>query len=382
MVQNMGPLSILKYYYNNRKRFLSIFIPVTLSVLLLYTLLMIIFSSYRVGYNLVVEPKKYYSTVAPKGEVLNTKIIASIAAIEYVDRVMPCIFDYTTFTAGIGSNYSTSILSLWSDDIIYMMDLLDLKLTEGRLPKNGSEIVLHKQVAANKNLKAGDYIGRMVSKSESLPGKYMVVGIIDGKSIVSFAPIQQYINTYRLNYEYIYGGIILPKSNSLSEMNASLDTIQPSNFQINTLDIEMAGQKESTSKINVLISVVCSLVIVIVSSCIGFLCYIYFIQRRSEFGLLWAVGFSRQQVVNRAFAEVNGINILGFLCGIILSFLAGLLLNYAYFIPIGDPLQIINVKYMLGAACSPLFVTLFSLIPIWRMLKKLDPISIIEGVTD
>lgn len=379
----MGPLSIFKYYYNNKKkRFLSIFISVTLSVLLLYTIQMVIFSSFNSGYNLSVEPKKYYSVIIPKGEVLNKKIITSIAATEGVDRIIPCVFDYTTFKAGIGSNYSSAILSLGKDDITYIMDLLKLKLINGRLPRSGNEIVLHKQVAKNKNYKIGDYIGRMVSKDESLPGMYLIVGIIDGKSMVSFAPIERYINVYNLPYEYIYGGIILPKSDSLPEMNAALESMQPDNFQIDTLNIRLDWQQDYTSKINVLLTVISTLVIIIVSSCIGFLCYIYFTQRRSEFGLLWAIGFSRQQVINRAFAEVNGINIIGFLCGLLLSFLAGLILNYGYFIPIGDPLQVVNAQYMLGAACSPIFVTLFSLVPIWRMLKKLDPISIIEGVTD
>jgi putative ABC transport system permease protein len=342
---------------------------------------MVIFSSFRIGYNTSLEPKKYFSTVSPKGEVLNQKIIASLADIKGVDRIIPCVFDSTNIHAGIGSNYSTSILSVGVNDITVMMELLHLKLISGSLPVSGSEIVLHKQVAENKNLKVGDYIGRMVSKDETLPGYYRIVGLIDGKSIISFAPIDYYINTYRLPYEYIYGGIILPKNNSLEEMNLTLDSMDPADYRIDTLTVQMVWQKEYTAKITILITVINMFIILIVSSCIGFLCYIYFTQRRSEFGLLWALGFSRQQVINRAFAEVNGITIVGYLCGVLISLLIGVLLNYVYFIPIGDPLQIVNITYLFGAACSPIFVTLFSLIPIWRMLKRLDPISIIDGAS-
>jgi putative ABC transport system permease protein len=377
----MGPLSIFKYYYNNKKRFLSVFISIALSVFLIYTFQMIIYSSFRTGHNLAVEPKKYYSTIAPKGQVLSKGLIDSISHVKGVDRVIPCVFDNTTFNSGIGSNYNTAILSLKGDDIKLMMDRLGLKLTEGRLPyETAREIILHKQVAANKNLKVGDYIGRLFSKNESLPGVYKIVGIIDGKSILSFAPIKTYINDYSLPYEYIYGGIILPKDNSLDEMNSTLDSLSPSNFQIDTLNDDLKWQKEYTTKISMLLTLIFTLVILIVSSCIGFLCYIYFSERRSEFGLLWAIGFSKQQVINRAFAEVNGINFAGFICGILLSMLTGVILNIVYFIPLGDPLEIASASYMLRAACSPVFVTLFSLIPIWRMLKRLDPISIVEGV--
>lgn len=377
----MKPLSILKYYRNNRKRFLSVFISVTLSVILLYTVQMVIGSSFRLGHNLYIEPRKFFSTISPKGEVLNRGIIATIEQTTGVERVIPCIFDSTSIRAGIGSNYSAMIYSIEPEEMTKMMELLDLKLESGRLPEAGNEIILHKQVAANKGLKIGDSIGRMISKEESLPGVYQVVGILEGKHILSFAPIKQYINTYHLPYEYIYGGIIFPKSGSLEEMNAALESMVPSNYQINTINTESSWLKVSEAKVELFITLVCTFIILIVSSCIGFLCYIYFTQRRSEFGLLWAIGYSRQKVINRAFAEINGINLLGFVLGTLLSILIGYLLNITYFIPIGDSLDIINVRYMLGAACSPLFVTLFSLIPVWRMLKKLDPISIIDGST-
>jgi len=377
----MWPLSIYNYYNNNRKRFLSIFISVTLSVILLYTLQMVIFSSFRTGYNTAVEPKKYYSTVAPKGEVLNQYIIDHISILDGVDMVIPCIYDYTTIHTGIGSNYSASILSLKMDTIPDIMKLLNLKIVDGRLPEKNSEIILHKQVAANKKLKIGDLIGREVSESETLPGNYTIVGIIDGTSIVSFAPIEYYYDTYQLNYDYIYGGLILPKEGSLKEMNQVLDSMTPVDYSIDTLTVEKASDQIYTTRVGIFMTIIDIFIILIVSSCIGFLSYIYFSQRRSEFGLLCALGFSRQKVINRAFAEINGINLIGYLCGIGISFLLGMFMNYSYFNVIGDPLQIINIKYLLGAACSPILVTLFSLIPIWRMLKKLDPITIIDGTT-
>lgn len=375
----MRPLSVYKYYSNNKKRFLSIFISVTLSVILLYTIQMVIFSSFRTGYHIVVEPKTFFSTIYMKGEVLDEGIIHSIERVDGVDKVLPLILDNININAGLGSNYGTAVYSLDTDAIPEIMDLMGMKLIEGSLPAYHNEIVLHRQVAANKKLKVGDYIGRLLSKKETLPGCYKIVGIVDGPSIVSFAPIEYYMEAYRLPYEYIYGGLILPRKGALNEMNAKLDALQPSNYQIDTLTVEQAWQDEYTTKISVLVSTIDIFIILIVSSCIGFLCYIYFSQRRSEFGLLWALGFSRQQVINRAFAEVNGINLLGYVFGVILALLIGVFLNFIYFIPIGDSLKLFDIRYFLGAACSPIFVALFSLIPVWRMLKKLDPISIIDG---
>lgn len=377
----MKPLSILKYYNNNKKRFISIFISSALSVILIYTTQMIIFSSYNFGIQSSVEPKEHYSTVSPKGEPLSMATIYTISNTEGVDKVIPCVFDNTTIYAGIGSNIGTSVLSLEYDAIPEMMRLLNLKLIEGKLPTKNNDIIIHKRVAENKNLKIGDYIGRLESKKESLPGRYEIVGIIDGPSILSFAPIDYYLDNYHWPHSYFYGGIILPKEGQLDKMNQQLDNMNPANYQIDTLNIQKAWEKDTTSKINILVSTINIFIILIVSSCIGFLSYIYFSQRRSEFGLLWALGFSRQQVINRAFAEVNGINLVGFFFGIMISLLIGLLLNLVYFTPLGDSLDIFDIKFLLGAACSPILVTLFSLIPIWRMLKKLDPVTIIDGTT-
>jgi putative ABC transport system permease protein len=310
---------------------------------------------------------------------LNENIINTISKVDGVDKVIPCVFDWTSIDVGLGTNYATSILSLEMDTIPKMMELMDLKLIKGTMPIEINDIILHKQVAINKKLVIDDFIGRRISKQETLPEVYHIVGIIDGPSVVSFAPIDFYMDFYQLPYEYLYGGIILPKEGELDKMNQALDTLEPSDYQIDTLTIQEAAAEENITKIGILVSAINIFIILIVSSCIGFLCYIYFSQRRSEFGLLWALGFSRQQVINRAFTEVNSINLIGYIIGILMSLFIGVILNYSYYIPSGDYLKIIDIRCFLGAACSPIFVTLFSLVPVWRMLKKLDPISIIDG---
>lgn len=372
-------VSIYRFYIYNKRKFLSVFISVTLSVILLYTVQMIVLSSFRIGYNISVETRKYYSTISPKGEVLNSDIIAAISKADGVGSVIPCIFDSTNIVSGLGATYATSILSLENDEIPEIMKLMGLHLIEGKLPSAKNEIILHKQVALNKRLKPGNYIGRLVSKKETLPGGYKIVGIIDGTPVISFASIDYYIRTYHLPYKYIYGGIILPKEDSLKKMNSALDRLAPADYQIDNLEAQNVWLKNYSMRISILISVIDLFIILIVSSCTGFLSYIFFSQRRSEFGLLWAIGYSRQQVINRFFMEINGINLIGFLSGSLISILIGILLNSVYFIPIGDPLRLFDMRYLFGAACSPVFAALFSMVPVWRMLKYMDPISIIDG---
>lgn len=377
----MWSFSIFSYYKNNLKKFLSVLIPVALSIFLIYIIHGLIYSSFIPNYNACVEPSKYFSIVRPNGRVLDTSDEKMLKANEDIESALPCIYEYTSFRANIGLNFGTMILSLGEEDITKMLKLMNLKIVDGRLPKPYSyEIVLHQQLAKNRGLKIGDYIGRLVDKTEGLPSSYKIVGLLDGTSIVNFAPLGTYVNNIHLNYSFTYGALLIPKEGKLQPMNEFLNSLPPLNLAIHNYITYSEEFNTSLARIDTFFSLINVLLIIIVSFCTAFLYYIYFTQRRSELGLLWALGFSRQQVINRAFGEVVLSNILGYILGILISIFCGVIINLLYLEPLGQPLEIFNSKIILQTICVPVFVVLFSIIPVWRMLKKLDPISIIEGV--
>ena len=377
----MWPLSIFNYYKNNIKKFFSVLIPVSLSIFLIYIVHGLIYSSFTPNYNSSVEPSRYFSIVRPNGRILDRYDIEMFNINENVASVLPCIYEYTSFKSNIGLSFGTMILSLDKGDIPNLMELMNLKIVDGTLPRPGRyEIVLHQQLAKNRGLKIGDYIGRLIDKTEGLPASYRIVGLIDGTSIVNFASLETYISNINLNYEYTYGAVVIPKEGKLQPMNEFLNSLPPLNLAIHNHITYTKEYNSSLARIDTLFSLINVMLIVIVSFCTAFLYYIYFSQRRSEIGLLWSLGFSRQQVINRAFLEVSTTNILGYILGVLISIVCGVLVNILYLDPLGQPLEIFNSKLMLQTLCVPIFVILFSIIPIWRMLKKLDPISIIEGV--
>lgn len=132
--------------------------------------------------------------------------------------------------------------------------------------------------------------------------------------------------------------------------------------------------------IYIILAVINIIIIIIITICTGFISYIFMIQRRNEFGILSAIGYTSQKIINRVFHEILWINLLGFVLGILLSVFIGLLLNLFIFIPKGIPLLLIKQVYMIEAVCVPLFACIFSLLPIWKMMEDLDPVAIIEGV--
>lgn len=376
----MKPLSAFNYYRNNTRKLLPVFIAISLSVFLLYTIQMLIFSAFKTEYLAFVEPQKYYSSIKPIGKLLDQQLIDTVKSNENTGSVFPFIFNYTNVLNTIGDNTGTKVLTMRSEDIKTMLKLLGLKIVKGRLPEpDSNEVLLHRLVAENKGLKVGDAFGNNLNKTEFYPGKHVVSGLIDGKSIISFDSLETWTNTNNINNPYRFGIIIIPAKNRFHELNRYLDSLPASGMEIRTLSYVTAQHNESVNSINQILTIINIIVISIVSMCAGFLCYIFFNQRRTEFGILNAIGYTRQQIINRAFAEVSGINAAGFLAGIALALLVADLLKQYIYIPKGQLLVFFDIEYLVKVLCIPLFATLFSLIPLWRTLDKLDPIAIIEG---
>lgn len=376
----MNPLSIIKYYFNNKKKFLSVFISIALSTFLLYTVQILINSAFLTTYNAFVEPQKYYSSITNKGRLLDEKVLDQIKSMEGVEKVIPWVFRYTNFFSSIGGNTGTKVFTVKQSDMAELMSRFKLTLKAGRLPEAGTrEIAIHYLLARNKNLKIGDKIGSNLDKEEIIPGERTIVGLIDGKSIVSFDSLETWLNDNQIDFEYMLGMIILPKNGYSQQLNRELESLNLPGLEVRTFNTVNIQNIRDSESIKIILTFISILVIVIVSFCTGFLCFIYFSQRRSEFGLLNAIGYSKQQVINRAFGEISGINLIGFIAGILLSLLAGVLIDFVSYAPRGQILEVWDLRNVMKAACVPIFVTLFSIVPVWRMLKKLDPITIIEG---
>jgi ABC-type lipoprotein release transport system permease subunit len=370
----MKPLSVIKYFINNQKKFLSVFIAVSLSVFLIYTLQMLITSmsdSVRSSYT---EPKKYFSALYSRNELLDRNLFEQIINNKDVEKVIPCFTYSLTLNINIGGSNATPLYVTTLNDNKFLMNKMNLKLVEGSLPQPGTlGIVIHRYLAANKGLKVGDVLTSTSANIDYLPCTFIIVGIIEGKSVVSFGNLNS-------GQAASYGLIIVPKEGSLKSLNRYLDSLPPSNmYTLSTYDSEKRILDRTINNTFMLTTVMSILILLIVSSCVGFLSYIYFYHRRYELGLLNAMGYSMQQIMSRAFSEIFILNISGFISGILLSFITVFFLNILLFLPGGQPLYLFDFSSALQAFSVPIFAALFSLIPVWRMLRKLDPISIIEG---
>lgn len=376
----MKPLSVLKYYTGNRRRFIPVFTALGLSVFLIYMVQVLISAPMKTTYRELVVPYQHFSSFAAKTKTIDSAAVNEIASLQGVKNVYPCMFAYTNIDSIIGGTVGTQVVALSGRDMQAATGAMGLTLACGRLPRPGSnDIALHTLVARNKGLRIGDSIGSDLQKNEVLEGKFIVCGMLDGESILSVNSLEYELARRKVGYEYSLGALVVPQDGKLQAINNSLAKMNGSGTVKRTLHTVSLQFAQDTSSITALLTAISMMTIAIVSVCAGFLSYIYFLQRRSEFGILSAIGFTLRQVIIRAFAEIMAVNLAGLAAGVLLSAIAVLALNAMLFAPKGLMLPVLDTEALLKSCCAPLFTTLFSIIPVWRMLKGLDAAGILEG---
>lgn len=379
----MNPLSAFKHHLKNKKKALFLCLPVVLGVLIIYLLQMLIISQYQIVDRTYVVPQKIYSSVAAKTRVIDDSTLSNIFKVRSdCERVMPWVSHYTYIETVIDNRIGSKVFTVKQEDMEWLISKLNLKIKEGRIPKAGTnEIILHSVVAKNKNLGIGDKIGGSIQKNESLEGDMIIVGLLEGESIVSFDSLEYWMNMNQVvSDDYSTGILIVSKEGKENEVNNVISNINNQGLDVRTYSIVSHQNKIDRKGIDIILVIINIVVIIIITICTGFISYIYMLQRRSEFGILSAIGYTSQNIFIQVLNEILWINIAGVTIGVLASVFIGLLLNLFIFIPIGLPLLLVKLDYMIEAVCVPLFACIFSLFPICRIMEVLDPVAIIEGV--
>ncbi len=369
------PLSVLKYYQNNQRKIIVVFLVTFLSAFLQSVLL--VFSTTMINFYqaTTLEPMSRLvmidsSKQSPENRARLRQLLDQNQAIS---KVLPIAVEAVSLY-GIECAY---ILFLQAEDIEDVMDDLNLTLINGQLPTPGtSDVVLHWKIAANKGLKIGDHFGNNLSQSELLEGEYRLVGLFDGQTVIGLSElgcIKQQIAENQLST------LIIPQKGQIAQVkNYLAHLFQQDSKLITTIAIEVSFNNVNKSII-MIFNIIYLVITGIVTICVSFLFYIYFYQRRPEFGLLEALGHTRQTIIGKAFLEISGVNLLGFISGLVVAAICEWALSSFILMEHGLPLVLWDQSYTFKLLSMPLFVTFSSLLPVWRMLKKVDPISIIEG---
>lgn len=135
---------------------------------------------------------------------------------------------------------------------------------------------------------------------------------------------------------------------------------------------------QSKNKIIIILNTIYISVITILSLCIGFLTYLFYMNKSREFAVLNVIGYSKQFILKSNFKALAVINLMVTVSAIAVSLFIGLLLNSLIFAQLGTPLVLISQQILLPSLCVPLLSITAESLSIYMVFGKLDPVSIIE----
>lgn len=367
------PLSPVLYFINNKRKSFSMVIALAVSILLIMVFQIVFYAVNESGH-LAYSGRLDNMTVIYPGEEggLKEEFLSRIRKNPNLERTVPIQVMTTDYYHFFG-NLNIPVYMVSDDNLKFVIDKLKLKLKEGKLPSFGkAEILLDERTARNKGKSLGDYIGKEVDSDERMSGKYKIVGILKGECLIGLG-----IQASNLLNEK-NGLLVFPKEGKLTALNEIFKGINQDEAKIQTKEYGQNVFKEDIEMSNMVTNIMVTVVIFITSFAAGNLNYTQYFSRRYEFGTLQAIGYSRFQILLRAAVEILILNITGFIFGIILVFMAAALLKVIVFDPKGYPFVYIQLEGFIKAIIIPACTIVFSLIPAWWTLSRVNPMEVVE----
>ena len=334
---------------------------------------------------------RWGSLVSPNAAPLETTVIAQIRAHPSTERVIPVIVfsPLGIFVPPSAPNYPLEAYGVTAEDMIYLTKLYGLELEEGNLPRaNTNEIVIPWTVAQNRGIEVGDVIGNrdhpVHPDAPTLPSELVVSGIFapaenfDDEVWLSFMSLEfaeNYPDAWRTDLSLV----VVPKAGQKAALDAWLESqIAGDGRLVFTYGNQQALFQRQASTILFSLSLVESIIALVAALALTGLNYVFVTQRRSELGVLSALGMSRLQLIGRIVRETlftTGtawlVSVLG--CAVIL-----LGLQYGLYIPSGLNLNLLNLTPWFYTLPVPVAVLVVSAGAVAWALSRLDPVTVIE----
>jgi ABC-type lipoprotein release transport system permease subunit len=329
---------------------------------------------------------------SPGAGSLAPEVVARVEAHPAVGRVIPMAPRVSMLHATIPPFTSTeaSPFGVYAKDMAYLVGLYDLELMEGHLPRPGAnEMVIPEVLALNRDLEVGDVIGDpdrpAYPGAPSLQVEFVISGIFsraespedeNGWAFISLEFLEQ---VESLSLPDILPLIVVPKA---GEKDALDDWLEG---DLAGVEVSVLTHRQEVSRIRLkawqdMMSIAMVEFMIAIAAAVGLtvLNYIFTAQRQSEFGVLYALGHERRQLVRRVLRETSFTIVAAWGLSALVALIAMLALRYGVYEPRGLTFDLFDPTPWLYTLPIPLMVLAITAGSTAWTLSKLDPISIIE----
>jgi len=373
------PLSVLTYLTRNVRRILPASIMLASAVIIVVVVLSML-RGVKAGAMRYTREFRVFTVVLPKKQATISKeeraAIRSHPSVERVADAFNCIVRVKTFVGAL----PYQLRAVEADDLVFLMDRAGLKLKPGgRLPApDSNEVVMHEWLMAANGWNVGQEFGIDVNEDDWMPGRFKVVGILEGPAPMGFASREFMSN------DVVYGFapklwerlLVVAKPGRQAEMNAFLRSLTTAKAFDEARAIDEVN--ESFDQIMFMTQIISVLIMLVVALVVGLLNNIFFAQRIDEFAVLLALGWRRGRLVRKVLGESLVIAFASWLAGLGLAL--GLMEGITWLLlePRGIFIPVLHGPPIGLSLLLPAVAMVFSGVTVFRRLTKLDPIVIIE----
>jgi ABC-type lipoprotein release transport system permease subunit len=382
------PLAARTFYRRHRRRAITLVLGTTLMVLAVafpVFLTSTVTSAVRPYFAYL----RFTAEVSPVSrDAVDPGVTAQIKRHPDVTRVVPVmpleLYVDIPPLSGTGIN----IWGVTEEHLPHLMSKFDVDLIEGRLPRaRSNEVVLSEALALNRGLQVGDVIGGAArdetepaaSAYDGIPTEMEVVGLLSSGDLWLGFASYEYLNSHEMTASWPVHLLVVPAEGHKAAVDAWLEeSVASAQTEVKTYATEQSYHQELTWRLVLVFAVLEGIIALVAAVALATLNFIFFEQRRQEFGILNALGRSRVWLVLRSVRETGSTVALAWLIG---AAVYGLLLLYVQaniYTPKGLNLDLLDPTPWLFTLPIPLVVVGVGAGMTFWIVSKLDPVSIIE----
>lgn len=374
----MDPLSPWTYARRNARKVLPTLIILTFVVMLVVVILATL-RGLKEATLVYAREFEHWTIVFPKRDTrIPPEVRESIAGHPAVERVIDsrnCFIRVRTLIGPVPYHLRAARQA----EVPFLLGRAGARLREGRLPAPGtSEVALHENLMKANGWALGAEFGMDVTEDDWMPGRFRVVGVLEGPTPMGLASFE-YLNNplvYAFSPKLWERLIVVARPGRRGELNAFLRGIR----DIKPWDRERAVDEVSQGfdRILLVLNFISVVLIVVVSVVVGLIHNIFFAQRIDEFAILLAIGHTRRRLLGKVAAETAGIMALAWAAGVAISF--ALLVSFRAIVlaPRGILMPVAQAAPVLVSLALPAVALVFATVTVVGRLRRLDPVAIIE----
>ncbi|MEQ1935089.1 MAG: ABC transporter permease [Fimbriimonadaceae bacterium] len=374
-----NPLAPSTFLLRNAGKSIPLVVVVMLAVLLVMGLVSMM-NSIPLSIRTIYSYGKYSVAVSPRGDPSMTpKIVEKIRTnCPYpIERIILCRASGTQVRSIVGK-WPFVVLGMEPADWDYYLKKLGSTRVEGRMPDpKKPEAIISRPVAENLNLKIGSEIQNPATQETYSPYPVKIVGIAQTDEWLVLNGFQyQEAN----HFPPVNNVLVFAKDFETQDKvdHWVRDSLKGERAQVFAFYILEKQTTEMFSILYRLLDVIIWVLALVITFMMGLLMNIYVNQRLIEFGLLQALGFTKQSLLKRVLAETGIVLVLGWGLGVLSAIgllkLAKVILMdpNAFALNIIDP---VSIRYTLPIPVAIAIVAGWTLAARFR---RFDPVGVVE----